>query len=117
MRAAWARPDSNRYRCRSRCRGRGSEAPPPPALSRMRQSRKPAAPAPARLVRKELGGGSPNALAPLVASWKAARATAEPAAAMPEDSATPVPADPPAAVSDLRRVSAALDALATAVLA
>jgi hypothetical protein len=66
--------------------------------------------------RKEIGGGFPNALAPLVASWKAARATAEPDAA-PKDSATPVPAAPPAAVSDLRRVSAAMDGLAAAVLA
>jgi hypothetical protein len=66
--------------------------------------------------RKEIGGGSPNALAPLVAAWKAARAMAEPDAA-PKDSATPVPAAPPAAVSDLRRVSAAMDGLAAAVLA
>jgi hypothetical protein len=67
-------------------------------------------------VRKEIGGGSPNALAPLVASWKAARATAEPDAA-PEDSAPPVPAGPPAAVPDLRRISAAMTDLAAAVLA
>jgi colicin import membrane protein len=67
-------------------------------------------------VRTEIGGGSPNALAPLVAAWKAARATAEPDAA-PEDSAPPVPASPPAAVSDLRRVSAAMDGLVAAVLA
>jgi hypothetical protein len=67
--------------------------------------------------RKEIGGGFPNALALLVASWKAARAAVEPAAAIPEDPAIPVLAGPPAAISDLRRVSAAMDGLVAAVLA
>src|SRR3954451_9790970 len=67
-------------------------------------------------VRTEIGGGAPPADGPLVAFWKAARATAEPDAA-PEDSAPPVPASPPAAISDLRHVSAALDGLVAAVLA
>jgi chromosome segregation ATPase len=52
-----------------------------------------------------------------VASWKAARAAVEPAAAIPENSAIPVLAGPPAAVPDLRRVSATMDELVAAVLA